>query len=216
MSSPFQHSYDAIIFDLGGVILPLDPGASIAAFTKLLGLNASDLYTQTRQVDLFDRFERGEVNGVHFRQELVSLGRAKAPSETALDSAWNAMLGSIPAQNLDLLFQLKQRKRTFVLSNTNEIHVARFLADYERDHGSARTAFSDHFEAVHFSHDLGMRKPEERIFVEVLGRHGLVPERTLFIDDNPENVAAAARVGILARHHTTNSPLAEAFANERV
>lgn len=53
-------SYDAIIFDLGGVILPLKYGATIARFTELLGRDAREIYQETVQSTLFDGLERGE------------------------------------------------------------------------------------------------------------------------------------------------------------
>ncbi len=199
-------SYDAVIFDLGGVILPLDPQASIEAMSKLLGQDAAQLYTLSKQTDVFDKLERGEISPAEFRQTVTR--DAKAPvSEADFDDAWCAMLGSIPKEHLDFLLALKKTKRTFLLSNTNAIHVERFLADYERDHDSQRSSFFDHFEVVYFSHDLGMRKPEARIFRALIQKHDLLPARTLFLDDNHENIASAQKLGLLAVHHPTNAPL---------
>jgi glucose-1-phosphatase len=207
-------TYDAVIFDLGGVILPLYPQASINALSALLRKDAAELYTLSKQTDVFDQLERGEISPAAFRSALVRSAGASAGdgpiSESALDEAWCAMLSTIPEENLDLLLTLKKTKRTFVLSNTNVIHVERFLADYARSH-PARPSFFDHFEVVHFSHDLGMRKPEERIFSELIQRHQLTPERTLFLDDNHENVASAKKLGLLAVRHPTNAPLAPRF-----
>jgi putative hydrolase of the HAD superfamily len=52
------------------------------------------------------------------------------------------------------------------------------------------------FEKVYFSFELGMRKPESEIFNYIIKKHELSPKRTLFIDDNGENTAAAAAVGL--------------------
>ena len=41
----------------------------------------------------------------------------------------------------------------------------------------------------------GVAKPDPRIFAIAVSRHGLVPARTLFVDDAPVNVAAAAALG---------------------
>lgn len=204
-------SFDAIIFDLGGVILPLYPELTVARFSELFGQDASSAYTQTAQGQLFDQFERGEITPAEFRSGVCRVF-GKAVPDDAFDDAWNAMLGSLPSHHLDFLLALGNRKRTFLLSNTNEIHISRFLSDFRRDHlGSARS-FADHFEAVHYSHDLKMRKPEPRIFNVLIETHHLTRESTIFIDDNQQNVAAAARIGLLGVHHPTNAPLVPRFA----
>ena len=211
MESPFApETYDAIIFDLGGVILPLYPQASIDALSKLLHKDAGELYTLSKQTDVFDKLERGEISPAAFRQ-LVTQDAPAPVSDDNFDDAWCAMLSRIPEEHLDLLLALKKEKRVFLLSNTNVIHVDRFLADYARDYGGVRPSFLEHFEAVHFSHDLGMRKPEERIFTELIRRHNLTKERTLFLDDNHDNIASAKVLGLLAEHHPTNAPLVPRF-----
>ena len=205
-------SFDAIIFDLGGVILPLYPEHTMARFSELFVRNTSTDYTQTAQSPLFDQFERGEITPSEFRSRLCETFERTVPDD-AFDSAWNAMLGSIPSLHLDFLVRLGETKRAFLLSNTNEIHVARFLSDFARDHAKSRRSFADHFEAVHYSHDLKMRKPEARIFQALIERHHLTPDRTIFIDDNQQNVTAATSVGLLGVHHPTNAPIVPRFAS---
>lgn len=64
-----------------------------------------------------------------------------------------------------------------------------------------RHLFPDLFDAVVISAEVGMRKPEERIFrlaAEVLG---LEPGECVFIDDIRDNVAAARAVGLVGVHH---------------
>lgn len=208
-SSISMSSFDAIIFDLGGVILPLHPKATIDELSTLFGRDASVVYTQAKQVDLFDRLERGEISPDDFRRQLCSSFDRQVDS-ASLDRAWNAMLGTLPQAHLEFLRRLQAQKRTFLLSNTNAIHVERFLGDFARDHSSA-ALFSDYFEAVHYSHLLRMRKPEPRIFRTLIERHALEPSRTIFLDDNRDNVEAGLSVGLRAVHHPTNSPLIERF-----
>jgi putative hydrolase of the HAD superfamily len=205
-----DESYDAIIFDLGGVVLPLYPERTVARFSELFEKDASPAYTQTAQNELFDAFERGELTAAQFREGVCKVFKRSVPA-SAFDDAWNAMLGSLPAAHLDLLASLGQKKRVFLLSNTNEVHLTRFLADFARDHPTAPRSFADYFEAAHYSHELGMRKPEARIFETLLERHHLTAQRTVFIDDNEKNVSAACSVGLLGVHHQTNAPLLERF-----
>nr|WP_184080297.1 HAD family phosphatase [Nocardiopsis mwathae] len=57
------------------------------------------------------------------------------------------------------------------------------------------------FDAVFFSCDLGIRKPDPEIYRHVLAELGAAPEETVFVDDREENVLAAKRLGIDAHHH---------------
>lgn len=205
-------SYDALVFDLGGVILDLDFGATVAAFSRLAGADSSHLYTQTRQVDLFDEFERGEIAPATFRVRLRErLGLDDRTTDRELDAAWNALLGKIPEDRLHLLARLKKETRTFLLSNTNAIHVGQFFADYGARHEAEHGAWENLFEKPLYSHELGARKPERRIFDRVAEQFGLTPSRIVFIDDNADNVAAARAAGWRAEHHTPDRALADYF-----
>jgi len=207
-------NYDAIIFDLGGVILPLDYGKTTNGLTELYGDDASHLYTQAKQNDLFDRFERGEVSSAGFRSELCGLlapSSVKEPTAGAVDAAWNALLGTLPDAHLRFLKELGRSKRVFLLSNTNEIHIRKFLDDYQDRHESEHGPWAALFERAYYSHEIGQRKPESRIYQGLIDAHGLTPGRTLFLDDNPDNVRGALEVGLDAHHHPSNLPLPARF-----
>lgn len=206
-------SYDNIIFDLGGVLLPLDFGRTVEQLGLVLRGDARALYTQVKQATVFDQLERGEIEAETFRRAVLESAHLTPTPELnqSLDDAFNAMLGTLPREHLAFLKKLKQEKRTFLLSNTNEIHLSRFLDDYEREHLGEHGPWDALFHQAHYSHLLGMRKPELRIFEALLTRHDLEPGRTLFLDDNEDNIRAAREVGLLAVHHPTNAPLLPRF-----
>jgi glucose-1-phosphatase len=208
---PAQH--DAVLFDLGGVILELDYGRTMAEFSKLLGRDATHLYRETAQNPLFDQFERGEISAPEFRDALRALLGAPNISAAALDQAWNGIIGEFPRVHLDLLRELRGQTRTLLLSNTNEIHLEYFIREFSRVWGAEFGHFDELFEVAYYSHQVGMRKPEARVFEHVLRQHGLAPERVLFLDDNHHNVAAARALGIDARLHERNAPLAPYFGS---
>ena len=54
------------------------------------------------------------------------------------------------------------------------------------------------FTKAFLSHEIHLRKPDVEAFKYVLEDQGLIPERTLFLDDLPQHVAAARSVGIQA------------------
>lgn len=204
-------SYDAIIFDLGGVILPLEYGATVRELSRLLAIDASGIYTQASQSELFDKFERGEIPSSAFRACLLELaGSVQHVPDAQLDAAWNALLGHVPLENVLFLRALGSSKRTFLLSNTNEIHLQKFLRDFEHDHPS-QGAFHSLFERAYYSHEMGFRKPESRIYERLLFEHSLEPSRTLFLDDNAFNIEGARALGIQAEFHTSNAALPSRF-----
>jgi putative hydrolase of the HAD superfamily len=63
-----------------------------------------------------------------------------------------------------------------------------------RNHGMPSLAVF--FDKVYFSHRVGLRKPMPEIFELILNSNGLKPEHTLFIDDSPQHIAAAQKLGI--------------------
>jgi putative hydrolase of the HAD superfamily len=71
---------------------------------------------------------------------------------------------------------------------------------------------------VVISGEVGMRKPEERIFRHVAGLLGLEPEQCVFVDDLETNVTAAEAVGMTGVLHrdpsATVARLGELFGLE--
>lgn len=55
---------------------------------------------------------------------------------------------------------------------------------------------SSFFEKDYYSHLMGMRKPNADIFESVLAEQGLAIEETLFIDDSPQHIATAKKLGL--------------------
>jgi putative hydrolase of the HAD superfamily len=55
---------------------------------------------------------------------------------------------------------------------------------------------SAYFECDYYSHLMGMRKPNSDIFEFVLTKHHLKPHETLFIDDSPQHIETAKKLGL--------------------
>lgn len=190
-----NENVEAVIFDLGGVILNIDYDRTAAAF-KALGLeHFEEVYSQMCQTDLFDRFETGEVSTFHFINRLLDqLPRYCNGNQVV--HAWNAMIGDFPEERLGFLLELKQRYRTFLLSNTNAIHMEAVRRALEAATGRKR--LEDYFECVYLSCEMRMRKPDPEIFLRVCREEKLDPAATLFIDDSPQHVVGAKSTGLQA------------------
>jgi putative hydrolase of the HAD superfamily len=187
------NSINAIIFDLGGVILDLDYWLTIDAFKKLGCKDFNSLYNQQKQNQLFDDFETGKISASKFRNQLQNQMNISL-TDNEFDNAWNAMLIELPVKRIQLLQNLKRKYPIFLLSNTNEIHIKAFQKIIASTIGY--TTFKDCFKMVYYSSDIGLRKPNSDCFEMVLTENDLTAEKTLFIDDSAQHINGAKAIGI--------------------
>ena len=88
-----------------------------------------------------------------------------------------------------LVKRLQGRYPLYLLSNTNDIHLNYFTAQYP--------VFASFSDAV-YSHRVGCMKPERTIYEIAARQFGVEPGETVFIDDLPANIAAARAFGFHA------------------
>ncbi|MGV3612822.1 MAG: HAD family hydrolase [Fluviicola sp.] len=190
-----NNSKEAIIFDLGGVLLNLDYDLTEKAFISLGMTNFGESYSQLQQVNLFDRYEIGEISSFHFVNRLLDL---LPPGTTAnqVVHAWDAMILDFPSKRLELLEKLSTKYRLFLLSNTNDLHIDAVRRSLEKTVGHQN--LEQYFEKTYFSSAIGMRKPNKEIFEFVCSENNLDRAKTIFIDDSPQHVEGAKFAGIEA------------------
>ena len=183
-----------IIFDYGNVIFSIDFARAQQAWSAL-GINNSDQFFGHLQQDaVFDAFDRGEITAEAFRDKIRGITGNNALTDEQINTAWNSMLLGIADGNHELLLKLKDKYRTFLLSNINAIHYDHIMDYLKREFGFDG---NDHlFEKTYYSHLTGKRKPEAAIFAQVLQENNLDPAETLFIDDSPQRLAGAEKLGI--------------------
>lgn len=200
-----KNTFNTLLFDFGGVLLDLDTHLTFDAMKELMGFegDAHEIYLQNQE--LFDSFETGHLIVESFLWKLQHKSKRVPPVEKLL-RAWNAMLLGWNPDKLKLLAELKSLYRTFLLSNTNEIHIEWVRRDLKNNHGI--TDFeSRFFEKAYYSHLVGKRKPDADIFQFVIEDAKINPAETLFIDDNAHNIETAEKLGFQTRLHVTNAPL---------
>lgn len=196
-----------VIFDLGGVIYDIDYHKTIDAFGELGIDQAEVLYSQAQQTPLFDNYEIGAISSEQFICELKA-ALNKDVSDYSIIQAWNALLLGVPAHRLDFLLQVKEQYATYLLSNTNELHMLQI--DQELKEMNA-FPLSSYFNEVFLSFELGMRKPHKETFMEVIHRLGLDPNETLFIDDSRQHLIGAQQAGLNTYHHVSGD-IVEVFS----
>ncbi len=141
--------------------------------------------------------ERGELADEEFEAILagllVGVDGDPVPAAGLLTRMFAA--SAVQEDMLDLVRELRANGvRTGLLSNSWGVRDA-----YPWE------LLSELFDDVVISAAVGMRKPEERIFLLALQRLGLSPAECAFVDDVEGNIAAARALGLLAVHHTDAS-----------
>lgn len=182
-----------IIFDLGGVLLNIDYNLTREAFINLGISQEQLLYSQKEQGLLFDQLEIGNISPEIFYDQIRDMSYLGL-SASEIDGAWNALLLDFPKERLDLLASLKGKYRLFLLSNTNIIHYEAYIANFKAEHGE--NGLGSYFEKMYLSHEVGLRKPDPKIFQLVLDEQKLEASQTLFIDDSKQHIDVANSLGI--------------------
>lgn len=193
MSAGAAAQVDALIFDLGGVLVDVDFGRAIAAWARASGqpLEALRRRPLLQLSPAFQAHERGEIpDAAYFAALREAFGLAL--DDEAMASGWNAIIGGPVPGMATLVRDLAARLPLYVFSNTNAAHVEYF----KPRHQELLAPFRD----VICSCEIGHRKPEREAFEKVAARIGAAPGRIGFFDDNPENVASARALGMQAFH----------------
>ena len=187
-----------IIFDLGDVILNIDVPVASKSFAELSGREQAEILEIFSKNALFRQFETGELDEAGFRNYIRKILDFTDLSDDAIDTAWNSLLLDLPPERVELLQKLAKKYRLFLLSNTSSIHITQVNKILEASTGVKK--LDDLFEIVFLSYEMGLMKPDSRIYQKVLDQASLVAEETLFLDDNRDNIEGAAKLGIDTIH----------------
>jgi len=183
---------EAVIFDLGGVIVPFDMKRGYAALAPLCNFPAVEIPRRLAATDLVVRFETGGIEPREFVSALCTqLGLAVGYEEFC--RLWSAIFLPDILIPESVFAAIGARHRLLLLSNTNALHFEMIAANYP---------VVRHFHEFVLSHEVGALKPAPEMYREAIRRAGCPPDRCLFIDDLAPNVEAARREGIDAVQFT--------------
>jgi 2-haloacid dehalogenase len=176
-----------VVFDLGGVLIDWNPrylyrtlfGGDDAAMEHFLTHVCSPAWNHQQDA------------GRSFAEGCAELLR-EFPDARPLIEAWrerfDETLGGPIAGTVEILAELRERDvPLYALSNwwAETFPIAR-----------ARFDFLGWFDGIVISGEFGAAKPDPRIFAHLLETSGLRADATVFIDDVPANIAAAAAMGM--------------------
>ncbi len=177
----------AVFFDIGNVLLHFDLTAIITRIAAALGCRRIKVARSLLDTKRISALERGKIGSEElyriFQEELGYSG-----TFTRFRKLWCDNF-SLDRRTAALLKEVSRQVPTYLLSNTHALHY---------DFIKTRYAFIKCVRGVALSHELGMRKPEPRIFKAALKMAGVRPAQAVFIDDLEPNVAAARRAGLQA------------------
>jgi putative hydrolase of the HAD superfamily len=181
-----------IIFDLGGVLLNINPQKTIEAFDALGMEQLIGDKGLTYDHEIFYLMEQGKVTPDEFRQGVRKLLPVEV-SDQQIDTAWTAMLLDFPAIRVELLQKLRKDFNLYLFSNTNAIHVEKYFDIFRKQHGFEVTTL---FKKTFHSNEIGYRKPSPESFGEIIRLAGIQPKQSLFIDDSAANIEGAIKSGM--------------------
>ena len=186
---PATASADALLFDLGGVVIQIDFARVIQAWADAAGVPAAQVHARFSLDAGYEAHERGEIEPAgyctHLRQTL-----AIQLADEDLLSGWNQIfVGEVPEVGA-LLAKLAQSFPLYAFSNTNVAHRMFWQVRYAR--------LLEPFSQIFCSCDLGTRKPSPAAFLDVASRIEIEPGRMVFFDDHPDNVRGAREAGLRA------------------
>jgi putative hydrolase of the HAD superfamily len=186
---------DAVLFDFGGVFTE-SPFEAARAFATTIGV-APEVMLDTvfgpydhDSDHPWHRLERGEVALPDARDEILELGRSRG-FESDLFRVLAALSRSTGPRGAFL-----ERARALRARGIATAIVTNNVREF-RDAWRAMIPVDELFDVVVDSCEVGVRKPDPRIFrtaLELLG--GVEPSSALFLDDYEGNVKAARSLGV--------------------
>jgi len=184
-----------ILFDLGGVIIDLHIYKTRSAFEEMGMPDTSNWFIASNQATLLNGYETGNLTTEQFIEGINAEIGLKI-SEGDFYAAWTTMLGKVKEPRIHMLKGLREKYRVYALSNINAMHAHACHEILQRDHDIF--SFHEIFDLVFYSHEIGARKPDPEAWLKVIERTGLIPEETLYVDDNSDNIETARKLGFHA------------------
>lgn len=183
----------AVVFDFGNVIINIDLEKTFQAFSDLTFKSVERIRSLFAESDIFRKYETGFYSDDEFR-DVVRQTLSYPLNDQEIDEAWNALLLDVPPERLAYLENLRFRYPVYLLSNTNAIHIEK-CQQYFRNRYRIPD-FRKLFTQAFFSYEMGLWKPDYKIYQKVLEETGYPPSEVLFLDDNADNIEAAKDMGI--------------------
>lgn len=189
----------AVVFDLGGVLIDWDRRH---LYRKLFDSEEEmeEFLASVCTMEWNDQLDRGRpfADAV---EELAAEHPHHAEHIEAYHSRWIEMVAGVIDATVAIVDELRGRGvPLYALSNWSDETFRLVRHEFP---------FLEWFDGVLLSGEIGITKPDRRIFDELVRRYELDAATTLFIDDNPPNVDGAIAAGLQAIRFESATTLRE-------
>jgi putative hydrolase of the HAD superfamily len=177
--------YSVIVFDLGNVLIPFDYKPFIEKMNRLspgLGDKFAEKYRENYHIHR--GYESGKLSTEEFLKIVLKWTGNKMTGVKFCNSFSNIF--SVNEKVVSLLPLLKKKYGLVLLSNTNPVHQKKGWGGYD---------FLNYFDKQILSHEVKSVKPERKIYRAVQEFTKEPPAKHFYIDDIPEYVDAARKLG---------------------
>ena len=194
---------DALLFDLGRVVLDIDFSKAIGCWATHAGCEPSEILARYVRGEAFRHHETGTISDADYFDSLrASLGISITDAQML--EGWNAIFAGEMPGIAELLKRAANHLPLYAFSNTNRPHVEHF--------SQVHADVLGHFRKIYLSSTIGLRKPDQAAYDHVVGAIGFPASRILFFDDLAENIEGARACGLMAVHVTSSTDVADALA----
>ena len=178
----------AVVFDIGGVLEITPKTGWTQKWSERLQLNLGEVFERLTKTG-----RDGELGTCSEAQWLEGLKEITGMTQIEIDEfmqdLWEEYLGELNTELAAYFAGLRSRYQTAILSNS-------FLGARHKE--QERYHFDEMTDLIIYSHEVGIAKPDKRIFELTAERLGLQPAEIVFLDDNETNIAAVRALGIHA------------------
>jgi putative hydrolase of the HAD superfamily len=188
----------SIVFDLGNVILGFGNTLILSRLSRLTSVPPEEFLRFIFKDDLESRFDCGMVSPEDFFRTVQERFALPVTYEE-FKQLFCDIFTPVPGME-QLVRSLKKDYRLSLLSNTNALHF---------EFAQKKFPVIDEFGHFFLSYELGMRKPDRKIFQKVIDYYGCAPQEIMYTDDISEYVAAAQGLGIHAVRFTGTMPFVQ-------
>lgn len=178
----------AILFDLGGVLIRTEDRRPRQMLADAFQMTVADLEKVFFGGESGDAAQRGDIPAAdHWENVRVALNLR--PDE--LDPTRTTFFAGdvLDRELFNYLKDLRQRFKIIALSNAMSDARASLLNKWQ---------IGEAFDRIFISAEMGMMKPDPRIYLAVLDELDLSPPETVFVDDFQHNIKAAQTLGMRA------------------
>lgn len=189
----------AVVFDIGGVLERVDtPDALVSRWKARLGMTDEEFEAAADQVDRKASAALSlPVPERAYRQYWVdALGLSERQADEFMRDLWDWYCGELDQELMSFAVSLRPRYATAILSNSGP---------GAREQEETRYGFSALFDPIVYSHEVGLEKPDPRVYRLTCDLLGVEPHEVVFLDDTPISVEGANEVGMIGVLHTSTS-----------